>query len=135
MPPRKKGPTSAIKPGPDWASWLNLAVTDVSELTEEHMRMAIGLESARRCVVPVLEQEEASKRLEAANQSHPSMAEPIVVEEDAEIGRKRRKIKPEDPSSTRKCRKKDCENNFLCFNHLGLEAVSRGCHMRIRRIY
>ena len=91
--------------------------------------MAIGLESARRCLVPVLEQEEVPKRLEAAKEEHSSVAAPIEVEEAAEIGRKRRKIKQEDPPSTKKCRRKDCENNLLCYNHLGLEAVSAGCCM------
>ncbi len=122
-----------LKSGPDWTSWLDLEVTDISELTNDHLRLAIGLESAHSCVIPSLLEHSTEddikhkkRKLVKKRVLSESEDDPIDISEsgDDECGHKRKKGKQVARMRVKKCNKKGCEDNLLCFNHLGIEAVS-----------
>jgi hypothetical protein len=135
MPNIKKHPIGrSARPGPDWTSWLGLAVTNVSDLTDDHLRLAIGLESAHACDVPGLFEQVPEINVKRINNKGKRKAvrsededDPIGVDDTSdEVGQKRKRGRQTARPMVKKCRKKGCEDNLLCFNHLGIEAVSVG---------
>ena len=124
---------TAPRPAPDW-SWVELEdITDESELTQEHLRKAIGLDSARPC----------RNKFQAEPQPEPNM---IVIDladdtDDQDAGsrkeytRNKKGVKGKGKSSTKRhhngevwgppCTGTWCQDNLLCLNHLGGKAVSR----------
>ncbi len=138
MPPKKAKTRAAAglsKPGPD-LSWVGSEPLDPKEITNEHRQRALGLTSARRCIVPCVEKWKASEAGNKGAECVEEEVEVVQVDEDsdaqgaeARTGSKRTRprveyVRRQTLVAPKKCVKKNCMSNVYCYNHLGLEEVS-----------
>lgn len=134
MAPKKGKAASALRPAPDW-SWAELEdITSESELTEDHLRKAIGLESARPC----------RNKLEVEPEVTVIDLDGDDTEDQEQDGSSRdgrkRDAKGKGKASTKSrgsgelwgpsCTSSWCQDNLLCLNHLGGKAVSTKSALR-----
>lgn len=130
MAPKRGKSASTQRPAPDW-SWVALEdITSDDELTEEHLRKAIGLETSRPCrnklgavqtpVIIDLEQEGSDDQDRRSSSKDDSGAR-----SDAKgKGKGKSMMKGNDEEWGPKCTTVWCQDNLLCLNHLGAKAVS-----------
>lgn len=130
MRPKKGKSAPSQRPAPDW-SWV--ALEDINcdaELTEEHLRKAIGLELARPCrnklgavqtpVIIDLDQEDSDQ-----DRSSPSKDDSGGRSDAKGKGKRKAQIKGNAEEWGPMCTSAWCQDNLLCLNHLGAKAVSR----------
>jgi hypothetical protein len=132
MAPKRGKSASTQRPTPDW-SWVGLEdISTDAELTEEHLRKAIGLETSRPCrnklgvvqqtpVIIDLEQEDSDDQ----DRRSPSKDDSGGRSDAKGKGKRKSMIKGNAEEWGPQCTSVWCQDNLLCLNHLGAKAVSR----------
>lgn len=132
MAPKKGKAATSQRPAPDW-SWAELEdITLESEVTEDHLRKAIGLESARPCrnklaaepVVTVIDLEEEDTQDQDADGSSRDGRDAKRDVKGKGKGKSKSKNGENDELWGPPCSSVWCQDNLLCLNHLGGKAVS-----------
>lgn len=131
MAPRKGKSATVLRPGPDW-SWVVLEdITDESEITREHLRKAIGLQTARPCrnkfateVIVINLDDTADEEQETDDQR----SDQTASTNKKKNGKGSASGEVWGPS----CTVSWCQDNLLCLNHIAGKPVSvpRFCKCR-----
>lgn len=130
MAPKRGKSASTQRPAPDW-SWVGLEdITTDAELTEEHLRKAIGLETSRPCrnklgmaqtpVIIDLEQEDSDDQ----DRRSPRKDDSTDRRDEKGKGKRKSMMKGNAEEWGPQCTSVWCQDNLLCLNHLGAKAVS-----------
>ncbi|KAJ9125512.1 hypothetical protein QFC22_000473 [Naganishia vaughanmartiniae] len=119
----KKGRTATIpRPGPDW-SWVALEdITDDSDITEEHLRKAMGLETARPCRNKLADEATVIDLDDTADEGQETDGQ----RSDQTVSTSKKKNRKGGASREAwgpPCGISWCQNNMLCLNHIAGKAL------------
>ncbi|KAJ9109175.1 hypothetical protein QFC21_000504 [Naganishia friedmannii] len=121
MGPKKGKAVTVQRPGPDW-SWVALEdIDDESEITQEHLRKAIGLETARPCQNKLVQEAIVIDLDETADEGQETDGQPS--DQTASTSKK----KNGKSGAAREvwgppCTISWCQDNLLCLNHIAGKA-------------
>lgn len=125
MAPKKGKLATVPRPGPDW-SWVALEdINDDSEITQEHLRKSIGLETARPCRNKLAEEVTVIDLEDTADEGQETDGQ----RSDQTVSVAKKKTNGKNGTSGEvwgpPCTISWCQDNLLCLNHLAGKAVSR----------